>query len=461
MLVPVCLAMLSCDNRVQDTTDDGRVIVRYWEKWTDFEYDAMRAVVDDFNKSQKRIYVEMTQISEPDRKLILATAGGNPPDVAGLWSYNVSSFAEKGALTPLSKRLDTVGIHKDQYIPAMWDICSHRGEVWALPSTPSTLALHWNRRLFREAGFDPDTPPTSLTQLDEMAEQLTIVDIKRDNETVRVRYTELTEAEKANKDFKIIQLGFSPHEPGWWKQAWGYWFGADLWDGDRTIEADSPQNIEAFEWIAGYTEKYGVKNMLSFGESFGNFSSPQNPFLDERVAMEIQGVWMYNFIEKFSPNLDWAAAPFPSAYPDKLPNVTIVECDVLVIPTGARHPDEAFEFICYVNSQKPMEKLCLGHRKFSAFIEYSDGFVENHPNPFIDVFIELAKSPNGKTTPRTPIWESYEDELIVAADRVYRHIATPRDALAYAQNRSAKAMARNLRVWDATAEARKKEWADQ
>jgi ABC-type glycerol-3-phosphate transport system substrate-binding protein len=450
-----------CEQRPSDTTADGRVIVRYWEKWTGFERDAMRAVVDDFNKSQDRIHVEMTQVSQPDHKLILATAGGNPPDVAGLWSYNVSSFAEKGALTPLNHRLAEAEIGKDRYIPAMWDICTHRGMVWALPSTPSTVALHWNRRLFREAGLDPDIPPTSLEELDRMAEQLTIVAIKRDGKTVRVRFTELTEEERQAKDFDIIQLGFSPQEPGWWKQAWGYWFGADLWDGDRAVKADSPENIEAFRWIAGYTEKYGVKNMLSFGESFGNFSSPQNPFLDERVALEIQGVWMYNFIEKFAPHLDWAAAPFPSAYPDTLPNVTIVECDVLVIPTGAAHPDEAFEFMRYVNTRGPMEKLCLGQRKFSALIDYSDDFVEQHPNPYIKVFIELAKSPNGKTTPRTPIWESYEDELIVAADRVYRHIATPRDALGYAQNRAAQAMARNLRIWDTTAEARMKAWAEQ
>jgi multiple sugar transport system substrate-binding protein len=461
LLTLMCLLSLSCDEPESDMTDDGRVIVRYWEKWTGFESDAVQAVVDDFNKSQDRIFVDMMQVSQPDQKLILATAGGNPPDVSGLWSFTVSSFAEKGALTPLNRRLAEAGITEDQYIPALWDLCEHRGMVWGLPSTPATVALHWNRRLFKEAGLDPDKPPTSLEELDRMAERLTIVEVKRDGEPVRVRFTELTDPEREAKDFDIIQLGFNPHEPGWWKQMWGYWFGADLWDGDRTIRADAPENIEAFEWIAGYTEKYGVKNMLSFGESFGNFSSPQNPFLDERVAMVIQGVWMYNFIDKFSPHLDWAAAPFPSAYPDTLPNVTIVECDVLVIPTGARHPDEAFEFIQYVNSRGPMEKLCLGQRKFSALINYSDAFVEEHPNPYIEVFIELAKSPNGITTPRTPIWESYEDELIVAADRVYRHIATPADALRYAQNRSARAMERNLRVWDATAEARMKAWAEQ
>ena len=61
-----------------------RVTITYWEKWTGFEADAMRSVVDDFNASQDRIFVEMSAVSQIDRRLVLATAGGVPPDVAGI-----------------------------------------------------------------------------------------------------------------------------------------------------------------------------------------------------------------------------------------------------------------------------------------------------------------------------------------------------------------------------------------
>src|SRR5262245_58286596 len=67
---------------------NGRVHIQYWEKWTSFEGDAMRDVVNAFNRSQNRVFVHMLTISQVDQKMLLATAGGNPPDVAGLWSYN-------------------------------------------------------------------------------------------------------------------------------------------------------------------------------------------------------------------------------------------------------------------------------------------------------------------------------------------------------------------------------------
>ena len=42
---------------------------------------AMQAVVDDFNASQDRIFIKMLTVSQIEQKLLLATAGGNPPDL--------------------------------------------------------------------------------------------------------------------------------------------------------------------------------------------------------------------------------------------------------------------------------------------------------------------------------------------------------------------------------------------
>jgi ABC-type glycerol-3-phosphate transport system substrate-binding protein len=458
-MAALCAAFIcGCSESGSDRTRDGRVIVNYWEKWTGFEGEAMQAVVDDFNASQDRIKVEKLTVSTIDRKLMLATAGGNPPDVSGLWSHNICVFAEKGALTPLDGYLEEAGITRDDYIPVFWDLCKHHDIMWALPSTPATVALHWNKKLFREAGLDPDKPPRSLEELDRMGEQLTIVEVERDGEKVRMRYPEMTEEEKIAKEFTIVQLGYTPSEPGWWNSMWTFWFGGRLWDGDRTITANNKPTVASYEWMQSYPEKYGLKNLRTFGASFGNFSSPQNPFLAGQVAMEIQGVWMYNFIDKYSPQLEWGAAPFPSVDPKHLPNVTLAECDTLVIPNGAKHPDEAFEFIKYVNSRKAMEKLNLGQRKFSALKDISPGFIKEHPNPYIEVFIELAKSPNAHFAPKMSILNEYLDEMLVASDQIMSLTSTPQESLDAVQKRVQWKFDRVMRRWDLVKEERLKEW---
>ena len=459
LLLACLLFVLHGCGEAADSAAHDRVVIHYWEKWTGFEAEAMRAIVDDFNASQDKVFVKMLSVSGVDQKLLLSTAGGNPPDVAGIWTHTVPVFAEKGALTPLDKYMAAAGMGEADYIPSVWACCRHRDFTWALPATPASVALHWNKKLFEEAGLDPDRPPRSIEEFEAMAEKLTIVELKRGGELVRVRYPELTEAEKSAKDFKIIQLGHSPKEPGWWLEMWGFWFGGRMWDGQRAITADSPENIAAFNWYADYARKYGRNNLDTFGASFGNFASPQNPFLSGQVAMILQGPWMYNFIQQYAPGMRWGVAAFPSALPIGSAPVTVIESDVLVIPRGASHPDEAFEFIRYVNSRGPMEKLCLSQRKFSPLTDVSETFIQRHPNPYIQVFIDIAKSPNARTWPRLPVWAEYCDEARAAADRVFAGDATPKQAMGDVQKRMQQRFDRVLRRWDLVKQDRLEEWS--
>lgn len=241
---------------------------------------------------------------------------------------------------------------------------------------------------------------------------------------------------------------------------WCYWFDGELWDGESRISADNPANVEALEWFKSFGEKYGVQNLRNFGASFGNFSSPQNPFLSEKIAMVLQGVWMFNFIEKYAPQIEWGAAPFPKLGGDPAgPPVSIAECDVLVIPKGARHPREAFEFMAYLNSRKPMEKLVMGQRKFSPLAELSPEFVGNHPNKHIRTFIDLARSPGARTIPKLPVWNEYGVELSVAYDQAFTGVMPPKDTLANARERTQWKLDKILRRWKLTGKDRIEEWS--
>ncbi len=395
----------------------SKVHVTYWEKWTGFEKDGMQAIVDEFNESQDQIYVEYLSISQVNQKTLVATAGGRPPDIAGLWDRDVVDFADKNALVPLDQFLAGSGLGPEHYIPVYWNMCTYRGQVWALLSTPATTALHWNKAMFRRAGLDPERPPRTFAELDAYSKRLTKID-------------------PATR--QITEMGFLPPEPGWWHYGWGSFFGGTLWDGGRNILIDSPPYIQAFTWLQSYAREYGVAALQTFRSSFGNFSSPQNPFMSEQVAMVLQGVWMNNYISQHAPDLEWGAAPFPVVNAGDEP-VTFAGTDVLMIPRGAKHPREAFEFIKYVNQQGPMERLCLSHRKNSPLREVSEEFYTKHKNPYIRMFQQLAWSKNVAYQPVMSVWKEYSQEIHNAFDRVWLMQATPQEALATAQARVQKA----------------------
>ncbi|MBM3472334.1 MAG: ABC transporter substrate-binding protein [Armatimonadetes bacterium] len=405
----------------------GRLVVTYWEKWTGFEGEAMRKTVEAFNASQERTEVRLLTTSQVDRKMLMATAGGIPPDVAGLWSNNVIPYADKNALLPLDEYAAQHGLTREQFIPAFWDLCYHRDHLWGLPSTPASLALHWNKRLFREVGLDPDRPPRTIEELDEYADRLT----------------------KRDRDGRILQAGFMPSEPGWWPWAWVYYFGGELWDSKGKITATSDENLRAYQWVRAYADKMDVKQLQVFSSGFGNFSSPQNPFISGIVAMELQGVWMHNFVAELAPGMEWGAAPFP--YPADRPdlaNSSPVEEDVLVIPRGAKHPDEAFDFIAFVNSRRGSELLNMGQRKFTPLLDVSQPFLRDHPNPYIKVFIDLAKSKNAFVPPQMPLWQEYQAEMQTAFDQIWLAEKAPKDALRDVQTRMQAKLDRDLKRYE-------------
>ena len=152
------------------------VIVSYWDKWTGPEKDAMQVVVNDFNRSQDRIYVEFQAVSDIPQKTLAATAGGVPPDIAGGWAVNIVEFADKNALTPLDELARGTNVTRDRYLPVYWDMGVYQGTLYGIPSTPATTALYWNKGLFRQAGLDPERPPRTIAELDEYAQKLTHVE---------------------------------------------------------------------------------------------------------------------------------------------------------------------------------------------------------------------------------------------------------------------------------------------
>ena len=398
------------------TTRQGRadrVTVVYWEKWTGSEGEEMRKVVDAFNKSQDRIFVKYLSISGVDSKTRLATAGGNPPDVAGIWLDQVMQFADANALTELTSLGKEHGLVESYYIKGYWDALNRDGHLYALPSTPASIALHVRPDLVPKEFATPETFPKTIEALDDLSMRIS----------------------KKNEDGSLKLAGFLPSNPGWWNWAWSGMFGGKLTEGDR-LQIDSPENRRAFEWVQKYSKKFGSKEVTNFQGGFGNFSSPQDPFMTGKVAMELNGVWKANYVKVYKPGLPWFAVPFP--YPADRPELaghTILSQDVLIIPRGAKHVKEAFEFLRFVQRQDVMEGLCLGHGKNSPLAKVSEHFFQVHPNKQIRLFDALARSPQAISAPKVGLFPQISAEMGVVFQEVNTQVKEPEQALKDAQVR--------------------------
>ncbi|MBC8010063.1 MAG: ABC transporter substrate-binding protein [Burkholderiales bacterium] len=408
----------------------SRIQLSYWEKWTGAEAAAMQATVDAFNASQDRIQVNLVSTSQADRKVLIATAGGDPPDLAGLWLKSLPSFADRDALLPLDDFMRADGIEPEawlaRYAPAYSHLGRHEGRTYALPTTTTAVALHWNKALFRAAGLDPERPPRDLAELEDFSRRLT----------------------RRDAAGNLVQAGFLPQDPGWWLWAQPLWFGGQFFDADgRVSVARDPASTASFVWLRAQTEEYGLASLQRFSSGFGAFASAQNAFFSGKVAMVVQGVWFNRFINEFAPGLEYGVGAWPSAAPSDSPDApfTLIDADLIVIPRGARHPEASWEFLRYLASNNPrararaelqgMEIVCFLQQKTSPLREWSSYFTENHPHPHALFFKQLESSPGARHLPPSGVWQEYERELTTAAERIRLLDATPADALGQVQQR--------------------------
>jgi len=431
---------------------DDRVVIDYWEKWSGEEEKQMREVVDEFNATvgaEKKIFVRYTSTSAVSQKTLVATAAGVPPDVAGLWDLNVVQFAALDALIPLEHMAAEHGITSETYKPGYWKACNYDGHLYALVSSPAAIALLYNRKIFdesasqlRAAGLDPNRPPKTIAELDAYAKALDQVD----------------------SNGVIVRAGFLPTEPGWYISLATYWFGGTLFD-EKTqkFTFTDPKNLEAMKWIASYAQRLGRKSINDFQSGVAGgavqWDSPQNPFLTGVVAMEMHGPWMANYIRNLKPVMTglppgqtdnpqdgaaarqarslYAYAPFPPVSP-QYEGATYLQFDAICIPKGAKHPKEAFEWIAYLQRQDVMEHLGKLRSTPSPLAKVSDDFLNHNANPYINVFETLARSPNARGVPQTPVWAEAGDELGNAVTSVATLDDTPEHALQQAQDRIEK-----------------------
>lgn len=437
LLLPA-LGLLAFGPRTGRQTPSDRVVVTYWEKWTDFEGEAMRNLVAYYNDTagaEAGIYVDYVTTSQIDFKTKIAIAGGDPPDLVGLWLYNVSSFASKGALQALDDRASQAGINDELIIPAMYQACRYHENLYALPLTPWTIALYYNEDLFaefadelRKAGLDPDRPPRTLDELSAYARVI----------------------HRRGPDGEIELLAFLPGTPetvGWCWDSWALWFGGSYVDETTgEMRVDTEPYLRGYGWVQDYARQFGIRDVLRFESGLANFNSPDNPFMIRKLAMLQQGPFFANMIHQYAPDINYGVAPFPTHDGSE---VGLIRLDVLAVPTGARHTDEAWAFMDWLYTSepivvpsrtgepevgyeyymattesgpqrrpmppmRPVEWLCWAHFKNGTLLDPTPAFLTSHRNPAIDVHERMARRPSTHAAPPLPNWKELRIEFVAA-----------------------------------------------
>lgn len=267
------------------------------------------------------IAVEVVGWAQCQDKATTLAAAGTPPAMAYVGSRTLKEFALSDLIVPVPMTEE----EKASYYPHIVDTVTFDDTQWGVPIAFSTKALYWNKDLFRQAGLDPEKPPTTWAEELEYAKVIT--------EKTGVPGFGLVAKTFDNTVHQFLH--------------WVYTNNGKVIDEEGNITLDSPEVLAALE---------GYAAMVPYSEE-GPTAYEQNEvraiFLDGKVAMIHNGSGAAARLAE--TDIDWGITTLPLGPEAKGPG-TLLITDSLAIFAGSGVEDKAIEFAKYITSSAIQEE---------------------------------------------------------------------------------------------------------
>ncbi len=345
------------------------------------QIDAERAVVDQFNKSQERIYIALQIVDNRVASTTLATqiAAGNTPDIVGpVGTVGRATF--DGNYLDLTPYIQASGMDLSVYDQAVVNAYNIPGQGQiGLPFAVFPSYLYINKDLFDEAGLP--YPPQNFGELYQGREW--------NWDTLRDLARQLTVDDEGNDatspNFKpdhIVQFGFDlqyTNDP----RSMGTEFGpAHMYD-DQGNAVIPPQWLDSWNffynamWVDHWMPNDPYRNSDLFGKG--------SVFNSGHLAMGYTHLWYTCCIDPVSKQgkvKNWDLAVVPSY--NGLTTAKL-HADSFVIMKSTPHPNEAFEVYRYLIANPSLFETygampAIGEMQQSFFNGLNDKFAPVRPN---------------------------------------------------------------------------------
>lgn len=385
------------------TAEKKKVVL--WHLWTGAEAGYVDEAVAAYN-AQSDLY-EVEAVSTPDsQKIMVAIQAGTGPDITDDFTNNIGSYASKGIMMPLDDKIAEVGADLSDFVPSTLEACRYEGKLYALPVGMNLMALFYNKDLLAEAGYTE--PPKTMEELYQMAVDTT----------------------KVNDDGTIDVLGFPDFPSVYYMDNFAAALGGGWYDENgKPASPDNEGNLMALQYAVKYREQFGVDNVAKFG-SAGKYLDPTDPFLAGKETFRVDGNWLgQNIKELFKVDVNYGCTflPYPEGRED-LAGRGIASSSMYYIPSNAKEPDGAFDFLLYIAGPEGTMIQSVSRGGFPSLLSQFDSeeFKKSYDS---DVFTALAESPNLFALPNVPQSTEYATICSEEVELALNLKQTPEQAL--------------------------------
>lgn len=176
MVLPLAFAAGSQEVKTDTSKQDVTEIV-YWQYFYETKKDLMDKLIVMFEERNPDIKV--TQQTFPyenyNTKVASSVPSGQGPNVINLFYGWLPLYIDSGYLQPLPESVFPNSRIEEEFFPLV-EAAKFDGKYYALPTAVRSLALFWNKDLFKAAGLDPEVPPKTMDEMVAFAKKIAKTD---------------------------------------------------------------------------------------------------------------------------------------------------------------------------------------------------------------------------------------------------------------------------------------------
>lgn len=317
--------------------------VTFWGSWSGDQVAQLEKQTAAYNSAQSTYTVKYVAQEIVEAKLLTGIASGLVPDVV-LWDRNQTPlYVNKGALAPIDDYIKKDGVDLAQFYDQALGEMVIDGKTYGVPLLVDNRSLFYNKTILEKAGVKP---PTNWDELRSVAKAVTV-----------------------KSGGKVSRAGFSLGDPGlfamYLRQAGGSMFSED---GKKTA-FNSAQGLEVLDYW---------KSVMDDGSFSLGFGEGVDAFAEGNLAMKYDGPWALTGLQAGAVDFGIVEPP-RGARGDAGAGMGGFG---LVIPTGAKNTDGAWDFIKWWTTQA---ENGVGFAKISGWIPANkkaanDSYFTNNPH---------------------------------------------------------------------------------
>ena len=151
------------------------VAITVWHSMQSANLAALQNMTRAFNSSQPDVAVSLVNQNSYTDTLTLYTAalsGGTLPDVVQMETSDLQLMIDSQSVVSAQAAIDADRYDLSDFLASTVEYFKVGGVIWAMPFNISSQVLYFDANAFNRAGLDPNTPPTTLVDLQSAAQKI-------------------------------------------------------------------------------------------------------------------------------------------------------------------------------------------------------------------------------------------------------------------------------------------------